>query len=154
MIWIAAVLAILAAAWRFCDGRGIPPKTTVRNAVGLAIALGCAYVGAWDHFPGVGRMVALAGCAILAWASLVVGFTKWESWWSVVRYGGPACAIAGLAYLGTGNAEISALYALAGCFVGFLYVVLHRYLPFRYSTAVCEVAAGGIIVGGLAWITL
>jgi len=155
MSLIAATLLTLSAAlWRFLDGRGIPPKTTVRNAVGLSIALLCSFSGILlgGHNVGLWNAAAMSGCAILAWATLVLGHTRWESWWSVARYGGPTCAIATLACLGGAPVIACALYSLGGVLVGVLYVVLHRYLPFRYSTAVCEVAAGGVIVGGLSWL--
>jgi len=156
MTLIAATLLTLSAAiWRFLDGRGIPPKTTIRNAVGLAIALGCSGAGLAPA-PGV-SVVSLAVAAligVLAWATLVLGHTRWESWWSLLRYGGPTCAIAALAYVGGAPVLACALYSLGGVLVGVLYRTLHNTRDFGWNTAVCEVAAGGIIVGGLAWITL
>lgn len=150
MVAISISLTILAGLWRWADGRGWGGRTTYRNLAGLAIALGCAAAG-MDGY-GWGQMGTAAGCAIIAWASLIVGHTRWESWVSVARYGGPTCAIAALAYVGGAPVLACALYASGGVLVGLLYVTLHRYVPFRYSTAVCEAAAGAVIVGGLAWL--
>lgn len=138
-------MTILSALWRFADGRGWPAKTTVRNGIGLAIALACGYVG-------LGLAPLTGVCVLFAWATLILGHTNWPSWWSILRYGGPTCGIALLGYLGGANPLMAILYALAGLGVGFLYVALHRYWPVRYSTAVCEATAGAAIVGGLAWL--
>lgn len=153
----ATFLTVLAAAWRFLDGRGWGGRTTYRNLAGLAIALGCAYVG-------MGLTWQAGVCALLAWAALVLGYTNWPSWWSVARYGGPACAIAALAYLGGAPVLACALYSLGGVLVGVLYVAMHRpkdapedswrAKDFKWNTAVCETVASSVIVGGLAWIIL
>lgn len=60
--------------------------------------------------------------------------------------------IAVLGYLGGANPMAAILYGLSGILVGCLYVVLHRYLPFTYSTLTSEAVAGAVIVGGLAWL--
>jgi len=146
-VTIAAILTVLAAAWRFADGRGWGGRTTVRNAVGLAIALSCAYVG-------LGLTWQAGVCAVLAWVSMIAGYTDWPRWEvSVARYAGPTAAIALLASTVAPPAPC-VLYAAGGVVVAGIYVLLHRTRDFGWNTAVCEVAAGAVIVGGLSWLSI
>lgn len=145
---MTTILAIiLGAAWRYADGRGWPAKTTVRNVIGLAIAM--ASVMSTRHPVFDITLAAMSGCAILAWATFILGFTNWPSWWSLVRYGGPGCAIAVLGYLSGAPALHAALYASAAILVGVAYTLLHR-INWKYSTKVCEALAGAVFIGGLA----
>jgi len=147
MTLIAATLLTLSAAlWRFLDGRGWGGRTTYRNLAGLAIALGCAYVG-------MGLTWQAAGCALLAWGTLILGFTDWPNWRvSFPRYVVPATVTAGFAEWGGADPIRCGLYFAASFGVAGLYVVLHRTRDFRWNTAVCETVAGAVIVGGLAWL--
>lgn len=141
----ALILTVLAAAWRYADGRGKPwRETALRNAAGIVIALGCGWVG-------VGGWFGLA-CGGLAALTLIAGYTKWESWLSLVRYGGPTLVVATVAYFGGASAAGAAVYAVGGFFVGTIYVIQHRYIPWKYSTVLSEISAGAIIIGGVSWI--
>lgn len=140
----SAALTLIAAGWRYLDGRGIPQLTAARNVIGIALALICAFVGL-----GMTWQAGIAGG--LAALTLIAGFTDWPSLWSLARYGGPTCAIAVVGYLGGGPGLSCALYAAAGVLVGVVYVALHR-LGWGLATAASEVIAGGAIVGGLAWL--
>lgn len=149
MTTISIVLTILAALWRVIDGRGIGP-TWARNVAGLAIAMACAVSNRPLVFDIT--LAAMSGCAVLAWLTMIAGYTKWESWWSVARYGGPSCVIAAIGYLAGAGIVPCVVYAAGGGLVSVAYVILHRYLPFKYSTLTSEAVAGAVIVGGLAWL--
>lgn len=139
---MTTILAIiLGAAWRYADGRGFG-QTTVRNVVGLVIAVGAAYLG-------MGLTWQAGVCALLGWATLIIGRTDWSSWSSLARFGGPGCAIAVVGYLGGTPPLLAALYALACVLVGLAYTLLHR-VNWKYSTRVCEALAGAVFIGGLA----
>lgn len=137
-------LTILAALWRVIDGRGYGPSWA-RNIAGLAIAMACAYVA-------IGHTWQAGVCAVLAWLTMIAGYTKWESWWSVARYGLPTALIGGIAYSSGVAFWMSAAYAAGGAVVGFAYVAQHKYLPWKYSTVLSEVLAGAAIIGGLSFL--
>lgn len=142
----SAALTLIAGAWRFLDGRGIPRAAWARNVIGLALALVCAYTG-------MGMTWQAGVCAAIAWTCLIAGYTDWREWWSLARYGGPTVAISVLGYLGGAPPVPCALYATGGVLVGLLYIVAHRYVPDTgWNTPACETAAGAVIIGGLAWL--
>jgi len=163
----AIFLTLSAALWRFLDGRGWGGRTTYRNIAGLVAALACATnsVVYQNSTNLIINAAALAGCAILAWATLVLGHTRWESWWSLFRYGGPTGVIAAISFFFAGLPPVvCAAYALGGVLAGLLYVAMHRpkdapedswrAKDFKWNTAVCETVAGGVIVGGLSWLSI
>jgi hypothetical protein len=148
---IPLILTIIAAAWRYADGRGIPTKTALRNVAGIVVALMCGWVG-------VGGWLGLA-CGGLAALTLIAGYTKWESWEvSLPRYGGPTMLIAIVASFGGADLVPSVAYGLSGFMVAIVSVTTHNLLPGQWdfardnATKISEVVAGATIIGGIAWL--
>ncbi|MEK9751598.1 MAG: hypothetical protein VW338_00080 [Rhodospirillaceae bacterium] len=142
----AVALTLVAGAWRYFDGRGIPRSTAARNVLGAALALVCAYVG-------MGMTWQAGVSAAIAITSLIVGYTDWRAWWSIARYGAATVAISVFVGITLGASVAVVLYGIGGCLVGALYVALHRVVrDFGFNTAVCETVAGLVVIGGLAWL--
>lgn len=157
-VLIILTFVALGGAVRWFDGTsghifGVHIPGALRSSLMGVIALGAAWYS-------IGNITALWAAAV-ATACLWAGYTEWRRWWMIARFGLPAAvAVAMPAGLGGVSSIDAFIYIGAGCAAGLSYPVLMR-LGDHVDLAVgpadgpewwCRWIAGGLLLGGLAWI--
>lgn len=133
-------LFILAGVWRYVKGGDSKPAGW--DYYGLVLALFTAWVATRDP-------VALVP-AVIAWATLKLGYTDWEDLrWMLIRYGvPPLCGTMIWAmYSGVGS-----YWVLVPAMGGFVAGAAYGLLSARYGERWLRIVAGCLIIGGLAFL--
>lgn len=165
---IAYILSFIlaGAVWRRWNGSNHENKWSqhriLRVAIGLPIAIGAAWVGS-GFLTGFNLALPVIMAGFAMWA-LLQGYLgeDWGEWWPQVITYWPASVGAGAWGVWSGN------HVAAGIYIAFLLVAgaahpFGNYIleywwpenrkPFKY-TEWAECAAGGIVIGGMAGLSL
>jgi hypothetical protein len=154
------VCIVLAALWRYWDGRGgaffiesLRWKTRYRNLVAGVLALCCAYLGIGLTY----WIIPLAGLACL---NIIVGRTRWEDLsYNSIRFGlGTALTVGPLIVFQISSGFVTA-GAIAYLFSGFAVGAVQHYwtqwskMPvwiMRFHLS--DLFQGAVLIGGLSFI--